>query len=351
MKSIEWRENGVRILDQTRLPGEVRYRLLSSVEEVAEAIKRLEVRGAPLIGVTAAYGIALAAVKHTGDRESLKNELIRSSEILVNTRPTAVNLRWAVERMMQVYHASSHLELDAIRERLVAEARRMEEEDLHQNMRIGELGADLLPEDARVLTICNAGALATCGHGTALGLVRSAFSRGRVKKVWACETRPVLQGSRLTVWELAEDEIPVTLITDNMAGYVMRSGQVDVVVTGADRIAANGDTANKIGTYGLAVLAHHHRIPFIVAAPFSSIDLSIPDGEKIPIEFRDPDEVRKVGGLLITLPEAEVLNPAFDVTPGELITAIVTERGVARPPYLSSLANLNKKGREESYEL
>ena len=222
MKTIEWQENGIKILDQTRLPGEVRYRFLSSVEEVAEAIKRLEVRGAPLIGVTAAYGMALAAVKHSGDRESLQEELIRSRDILINTRPTAVNLRWAVERMMQVYRASS-LDLDAIRERLLAAAGRMAKEDLQQNRCIGELGADLLPADARVLTICNAGALATCGHGTALGLVRSAFARGRVKKVWACETRPVLQGARLTVWELAEDEIPVTLITDNMAGYIMRS--------------------------------------------------------------------------------------------------------------------------------
>jgi methylthioribose-1-phosphate isomerase len=351
MKSIEWQENGVKILDQTRLPGEVRYRWLSSVEQVAEAIKRLEVRGAPLIGVAAAYGVALAAVKHSGDRESLRKELLRAREILINTRPTAVNLRWAVERMMQVYHGSSHLDLDTIRKHLVAAARQMEEDDLQQNRCLGELGADLLPADARVLTICNAGALATCGHGTALGLVRSAFSRGRVKKVWACETRPVLQGSRLTVWELMEDGIPVTLITDNMAGYIMRSGQVDVVVTGADRIAANGDTANKIGTYGLAVLAHYHRIPFLVAAPFSSIDLSIPGGDEIPIEFRDADEVRKIGGLFITLPQVEVLNPAFDVTPGELITGIVTERGIARAPYLNSLADLNQKGREDTNDL
>ncbi|MGE5544034.1 MAG: S-methyl-5-thioribose-1-phosphate isomerase [Bacillota bacterium] len=341
MKTVEWQGNSIRILDQTRLPGEIRYRLLSSVEQVAEAIKRLEVRGAPLIGVTAAYGIALAAVLHTGSKEDLDRELGRAGEILINTRPTAVNLRWAVDRMMKAYRESSHLDTQIIKEHLVAEANRMQEEDLSQNRCLGELGAALLGPGSRVLTICNAGALATCGHGTALGLVRSAFACGKVEMVWACETRPVLQGSRLTVWELTQDGIPVTLITDNMAGYIMSSGQVDVVITGADRIAANGDTANKIGTYGLAVLAQHHRIPFFVAAPFSSIDLSIHSGTEIPIESRNPDEVRKIGESFITLPEVAVINPAFDVTPGHLISAIITERGIARWPYRKTLANLN----------
>jgi methylthioribose-1-phosphate isomerase len=341
MKTIEWRGTGIRILDQTTLPGEVSYRMLTSVDQVAEAIKGLAVRGAPLIGVTAAYGIALGVVQYTGDINDLDQEIRRISKTLIDTRPTAVNLRWAVDRMIETYRNASHLDLPTIRESLVDEARRMQEEDRAQNRRLGEMGAALLTPGTRVLTICNAGALATCGHGTALGMVRSAFASGKIKKVWACETRPVLQGSRLTVWELAEDGIPVTLITDNMAGYIMRSGQVDVVITGADRIAANGDTANKIGTYGLAVLARHHRIPFLVAAPFSSIDLSIRNGDEIPIETRNPDEVRKIGESLITLPEVEVLNPAFDVTPGDLITAIVTERGIVRWPYMENLANLN----------
>ena len=341
MKTIEWLGDGIRILDQTRLPGEISYRRLSSVEQVAEAIMRLEVRGAPLIGVTAAYGMALAAVLYTGSREGLGRELSRTGEILISTRPTAVNLCWAVERMMKTYRESSCLDIGSIRERLVAEANRMQEEDILQNRRLGELGAALLRSGTRVLTICNAGALATCGHGTALGVVRSAFALGKVEMVWACETRPILQGSRLTVWELAADGIPVTLITDSMAGHLMRSGQVDVVVTGADRIAANGDTANKIGTYGLAVLAKHHRIPFMVAAPFSSIDLSISHGDEIPIEARNPDEVRKIGQLFITLPEVEVINPAFDVTSGELITAIVTDRGIARQPYGETLTKLS----------
>ena len=340
MKTIEWQGNGITILDQTRLPGEVSYRLLSSVEQVAEAIKRLEVRGAPLIGVTAAYGIALASVLYTGTKEDLGQHLSRVREILINTRPTAVNLQWAVERMMKTYHESSHLDLNTIRERLAAEAKRMQEEDLSQNKRLSETGAALLNSGTRVLTICNAGALATCGHGTALGVIRSAFAYGKIEQVWACETRPVLQGSRLTVWELTEEGIPVTLITDNMAGFIMRRGLVDVIITGADRIAANGDTANKIGTYGLAVLARYHRIPFLVAAPFSSIDLSIRNGDEIPIEARNADEVRKIGESFITLPEVEVLNPAFDVTPGDLITAIVTEKGVARQPYQETLADL-----------
>lgn len=341
MKTIEWQGNGIRILDQTRLPWEISYRLLSSVADVAQAIKKLEVRGAPLIGVTAAYGMALAAVLYTGNRENLDQEMTRASEVLIDTRPTAVNLQWAVGRLMETYRESRHLDLEAIRQRLIAEANRMREEDFTDNQRLGELGATLLSSGARVLTICNAGALATCGHGTALGIVRSGYELDKIEKVWACETRPVLQGSRLTVWELAEDGIPVTLITDNMAGYIMQSGEVDVVITGADRIAANGDTANKIGTYGLAVLAKHHRIPFLVAAPFSSIDLNIKKGEEIPIEARNPEEVRKIGQSYITLPEVEVLNPAFDITPGNLITAIVTEKGIARWPYKETLANLN----------
>ncbi len=338
MKTIEWLGDSIRILDQTRLPGEISYRLLKSVDEVAEAIKKLQVRGAPLIGVTAAYGMALAAVLCTGNR--LDQEMKRASEVLINTRPTAVNLQWAVNRLMNIYRQSRHLDLECIRQQLIADADRMHEQDLKDNRHLGEWGSTLLGPQTRVLTICNAGALATCGYGTALGIVRSAFSLGKIEKVWACETRPVLQGSRLTVWELAEDGIPVTLITDNMAGHIMQLGEVDVVITGADRIAANGDTANKIGTYGLAVLAKHHQIPFLVAAPLSSIDLDIKSGEEITIECRNPEEVRKIGELYITLPEVKVLNPAFDITPSDLITAIITEKGIVRRPYPENLAGL-----------
>jgi len=337
LETVAWRGDSVRILDQTCLPGEIKYSHLHTVDEVVEAIKSLRVRGAPLIGVTAAYGLALAAVQHDGPRDKLDQAISEASQALIAARPTAVNLRWAVNRLLSVYREKRSQDLDSIRSSLVEAARRMQEQDLLTNQAIGRVGAGLLKPGTRVLTICNAGALATCGHGTALGIVRSAFADGKVNRVYACETRPVLQGSRLTVWELAEDDIPVTLITDNMAGYVMQRGEVDVVITGADRIAVNGDTANKIGTYGLAVLALHHGIPFYVAAPVSSVDFDIASGDRIPIESRNPDEVRKIGATYITRPEVDVLNPAFDVTPGSLITAIITEKGIARFPYEESL--------------
>jgi len=341
LKTIEWQNDKILILDQTRLPGQVEYVTLSSVDEVAHAIKSLQVRGAPLIGVVAAWGLVLAVMSYSGPSAELAEIMNAARQQLTATRPTAVNLQWAVSRMMEAYDQVQDLDLSSIRHRLTEEARAMQEEDLSTNRLIGEWGARLLHPDTKVLTICNAGALATCGHGTALGIVRSAFAQGKIQKVWVSETRPVLQGARLTAWELSRDEIPATLITDNMAGFLMQRGEVDAVITGADRIAANGDTANKIGTYSLAVLARYHDIPFYVAAPVSSIDISMEEGSLIPIEERDPDEVRIIGECCITSVDIPVVNPAFDVTPSHLITAIVTEKGIVRGPYLETLAEIN----------
>lgn len=333
MTTVEWTEQGIRILDQSRLPGQEAYELLTTVEEVAEAIRGLEVRGAPLIGVVAAMGMALASSRYFGPPDLLPAEMSRAYHLLLDTRPTAVNLQWALARMMKIYQENRDLEPQTVRELLVQEAQRLQQEDVKVNRIIGDLGSELLPNRCRVLTICNAGALATCGYGTALGVIRTAFAAGKLEKVYACETRPVLQGSRLTVWELLQDDIPTTLITDNMAGYLMQLGEVDVIIAGADRIAANGDTANKIGTYSLAVLARHHGLPFYVAAPVSTMDYSLENGQAIPIETRDPEEVRKMAGTYITVPEVSVFNPAFDITPGHLITAIITEKGVIGSPY------------------
>jgi len=259
---------------------------------------------------------------------------------LAATRPTAVNLFWALQRMDQVFNDCQGMPPAAVGERLLQAAQELLQEDIKVNEAMGEHGQELLPAGVRVMTICNAGALATCGYGTALGVIRSAARRDKVAQVWACETRPVLQGARLTVWELMEDGIPVTLISDNMAASVMRRGEVDAVLVGADRIAANGDTANKIGTYGLAVLARYHGIPFYVAAPSSTIDLSLAGGDEIPIEERHGDEVRQFRGVYFTVPDAPVFNPAFDVTPNDLITAIITERGIIRPSFTTNLTGV-----------
>lgn len=337
-------ENGeVVILDQTRLPLEVAYVHLSTPEEVARAIKLLMVRGAPLIGVTAAFGLAMAVDKFSGTKEELIPYFKKVKELLASTRPTAVNLFWALNRMEEVFNSCLHEGLEEIKYRLKKTAEEMYEEDININKAIGENGSSLLPENSRVMTICNAGAVATCGFGTALGVIRAGFAKNKVKKVWACETRPVLQGARLTVWELMQDNIPVTLITDNMAGYVMSLREVDAVIVGADRIAANGDTANKIGTYSLAVLAKHHNIPFYVAAPVSTIDFSIESGREIPIEERDKEEVRRIKDVYITVPDADVFNPAFDVTPFQLINGIITEKGVISPPYSENIKMLKGK--------
>ncbi|WP_296865337.1 S-methyl-5-thioribose-1-phosphate isomerase [Thermosyntropha sp.] len=343
MKTVYFEDDVVVVLDQRKLPGEVVYEKLDTVEKVAEAIKLLMVRGAPLIGVTAAFGLAMAVSQFKGSREELKSYFKQAKDLLASTRPTAVNLFWALNRMEQVFNQYAGEDVEIIKKKLKQTALKMYEEDIKVNEAIGEYGSELLPVSARVMTICNAGAAATCGFGTALGVVRAGFNKGRVDKVWACETRPVLQGARLTVWELIQDNIPVTLITDNMAGYVMNLGNVDVVVVGADRIAANGDTANKIGTYSLAVLAYHHNIPFYVAAPLSTIDLNIGSGGDIPIEERDKDEVRKIKDFYITVEDVDVFNPAFDVTPNHLIKGIITEKGVITPPFSEGIKMLKGK--------
>jgi methylthioribose-1-phosphate isomerase len=331
---IRWERDRLLLLDQTLLPGEERMREYTRWPDVAEAIRTLVVRGAPAIGCAAAFGVVLAARASQGDDgDALMRDLEEAVKGLAATRPTAVNLFWALDRMRGVALAERAMPLPALRERLLAEAQAILEEDLAGNRALGAHGAALVPEHARILTHCNAGALATAGYGTAVGVIRAAHVRGRVALVWVDETRPVMQGSRLTAWEMVKEGIPHRLISDVAAGFVMKRGEVDLVVTGADRIAANGDTANKIGTYSVAVLAKHHGIPFYVAAPFSTIDASIPSGEAIPIEERDGDEVRRTGGHQTAPPETPVYNPAFDVTPAELIAGIITERGVFRFPY------------------
>jgi len=301
---------------------------------VADAIRTLVVRGAPAIGVAAAFGVALAARQSRATTfDGLVGDLETAIKGLAATRPTAVNLFWALERMRTAVLGMATLGVDTIRGRLVTEAQAILDEDVAANRAMGDHGATLVPPEARILTHCNAGALATAGYGTALGVIRSAHAQGRVALVWVDETRPVMQGSRLTAWECVHDGIPHRLVADVVAASLMARRQVDLVVTGADRIAANGDTANKIGTYALAVQARHHGIPFYVAAPMSTVDTSLASGDEIPIEERDAAEVRRVGGQA-TAPEASpVFNPAFDVTPGTLISAIITERGVVRPPY------------------
>jgi methylthioribose-1-phosphate isomerase len=342
IKTLEWTEQGVRLLDQTKLPTEETYVVCSTYEEVADAIRSMVVRGAPAIGVTAAMGIALGARDADGDHVAeFRRNFEEICETMAGTRPTAVNLFWAIERMRGRFAACSEQPVARIKQELIAEAQRIYVEDLAQNEAIARHGATLLPASGAVLTHCNAGALATAGgYGTALGVIRAAIEQGKKLEVYADETRPFLQGARLTAWELAKDGVPTTVISDNMAGAMMAKGKIGAVVVGADRIAANGDTANKIGTYTVAVLAKEHNIPFYVAAPFSSIDLETPDGSKIPIEQRSAREVTHLAGTRITPEGVKIENPAFDVTPARYITAIVTERGVAKPPYEESLRKL-----------
>jgi methylthioribose-1-phosphate isomerase len=331
---IRWEGDRLVLLDQTLLPMEERFREYSRWPDVAEAIRTLVVRGAPAIGCTAAFGLVLAARQSLAeDTEGILRDLEEAEKGLASTRPTAVNLFWALDRMRRVAHAERARSVPDFRARLLAEAQAILEEDLAGNRALGAHGATLVPEGARILTHCNAGALATAGYGTAVGVIRAAHERGRVAMVWVDETRPVMQGSRLTAWEMVKEGIPHRLISDVAAGFVMKRGEVDLVVTGADRIASNGDTANKIGTYSVAVLAKHHGIPFYIAAPFSTIDTSIPSGAAIPIEERAGDEVRRTGGRQTAPSETPVYNPAFDVTPAELIAGIITERGVFRYPY------------------
>ena len=334
IEPIRWERHRLLLLDQTLLPVEERMREYTRWRDVADAIRTLVVRGAPAIGCAAAFGVVLAARQSAApDGEGLVADLEEAIKGLAATRPTAVNLFWALDRMRGVAEAHRALPVPALRERLLGEAQAILDEDLAANKALGAHGAALVPERARILTHCNAGALATAGFGTALGVIRAAHEHGRVALVWVDETRPVMQGSRLTAWEMVKEGIPHRLISDVAAGFVMKQGEVDLVVVGADRIAANGDTANKIGTYSVAVLAQYHGIPFYVAAPFSTIDPSIPSGAAIPIEERAGDEVRRTGGRQTAPSETPVYNPAFDVTPAELIAGIITERGVFRFPY------------------
>ena len=344
IKTIEWTDEGIRMLDQRLLPAEEKYLMLRSYEEVAEAIKKMAVRGAPAIGVSAAMGLALGASQSVGTSVAdLEDDFDYICQVMSKTRPTAVNLFWAIERMRDTFQRekTNTQEPEKIKARLVEEALSIFREDIEANRALGRFGAELLSDGDTVLTHCNAGALATAGdYGTALGVIRGAIDAGKRIAVIADETRPFLQGSRLTAWELAKDSIPVTVITDNMAGHVMKSGMVNAVVVGADRIAANGDTANKIGTYMVAVLARRHNIPFYVAAPISTLDLSLKSGEEIPIEERDRKEVTHIKEHQLAPDGVGVQNPAFDVTPNDLIAAIITDKGVARAPYVNSLQGL-----------
>jgi methylthioribose-1-phosphate isomerase len=347
IKTIEWTDQGIRMLDQRLLPSEEKYLMLRSYEEVAEAIQKMVVRGAPAIGVSAAMGLALGASQSVGKSVAdLEDDFDYMCQVMSQTRPTAVNLFWAIERMRERFRREKTVTRDTekIKALLIEEALTIYREDIEANRAIGSFGADLISDGDTVLTHCNAGALATAGdYGTALGVIRGARDAGKRVAVIADETRPFLQGLRLTAWELAKDDIPVTVITDNMAGHVMKSGKVNVVVVGADRIASNGDAANKIGTYMVAVLARKHQIPFYVAAPMSTLDLSLKTGDEIPIEERNSKEVTHIQGHQLAPDGVEVQNPAFDVTPHELITAIITDKGVARAPYVDSLRALAGK--------
>src|SRR4051794_29600508 len=336
VETIQWTDDGVVMIDQTRLPREEVFVTCKDYKEVAEAIRSMIIRGAPAIGVAAAMGIAIGAEKS----DDLHADFDLICTTLAQTRPTAVNLFWAIDRMKNLYQRGKDKPVEEIRSILIREAKQIYLEDIAINKAIGRHGADLVPDGKTVLTHCNAGALATAGFGTALGVIRAAVEAGKKINVFADETRPFLQGSRLTAWELMKDGIPVTLISDNMSGTIMRSGKIGAVVVGADRIAANGDTANKVGTYTVAILAKEHGIPFYVAAPFSTVDLKTPDGSKIPIEQRSAKEVTHFAGKRIAPEGVKVENPAFDVTPAKYITAIITERGVAKAPFEESLARL-----------
>jgi methylthioribose-1-phosphate isomerase len=334
LPTIAWRNHSVIMIDQRKLPAQEIYVRCRTYIQVAQAIEKMVIRGAPAIGVAAAYGLVLGVMTMRAETaRSVEADFERVYRRLERTRPTARNLFWALERMRAAYERSRGLGLRATKKALLTEAQAIEREDAETNRQIGLHGRDVIGDGATVLTHCNAGALATAAYGTALGVVRAAVEQGKKVRVIADETRPFLQGARLTVWELRRDGIPVVLIADNMAGWFMRKGEVSVVIVGADRIARNGDTANKIGTYSVAVLAKENGVPFYVAAPTTTIDATLEDGSRIPIEERKPEEVREAGGRLITMPDVEVRNPAFDVTPARYIAGIITERGLFRPPF------------------
>ncbi|MGE0446118.1 MAG: S-methyl-5-thioribose-1-phosphate isomerase [Vicinamibacterales bacterium] len=343
LPTVEWKGDAVVMIDQRKLPASEIYVTCRTANDVAKAIKTMVIRGAPAIGVSAAMGIALGMSKSKASgTKQFTTEFQKTCDLLAATRPTAVNLFWAIERMKRTFAeaAQGGCSVDELKQRLVAEAQKIHDEDVASCRTIGAHGASLVPDSAKILTHCNAGALATAGYGTALGVIRAAAEQGKKIAVLADETRPFLQGARLTAWELVKDGIDTTVITDNMSASMMRAGHVDLVVVGADRIAANGDVANKVGTYGVAVLAKEHGIPFYVAAPLSTIDFATPDGSRIPIEERPAREVTHVGTSRLTPEGASIRNPAFDVTPARYVTAIITERGIARPPFEASLAAL-----------
>ena len=344
IQTLEWTPRGVVFIDQTKLPTEEVYVTCATHQQVADAIRNMVVRGAPAVGVAAAMGIALGVKNSRAENGAdLKKEFDQICETIRQTRPTAVNLFWAIRRMQEKFETLRIRPIAQIQQALIEEAQRMHAEDIAANQAMGRHGATLMPSSGGVLTHCNAGALATAGYGTALGVIRAAVEAGKNIHVYADETRPFLQGARLTAWELMKDGIPTTVISDNMAGAMMQQGKIGAIVVGADRIAANGDVANKIGTYTVAVLAKEHGIPFYVAAPISTVDLATPDGSKIPIEQRNPREVTHIAGKQMAPDGVQVENPAFDVTPAKYVAAIITERGIARAPYEQSLSQLAHK--------
>ena len=341
IQTLEWTETGVVFIDQTKLPTEEVYVTCTTHQQVADVIRNMVVRGAPAIGVAAAMGIALGVKNSKAQNGAdLKQDFYEICETVRQTRPTAVNLFWAIRRMTEKFESLRGRAIAEIQQALIEESQRMHAEDIAANRAMGRHGATLMPSSGGVLTHCNAGALATAGYGTALGVIRAAIEQGKKLHVYADETRPFLQGSRLTAWELMKDGIPTTVISDNMAGVMMQQGKIGAIVVGAYRIAANGDVANKIGTYTVAVLAKEHGIPFYVAAPISTVDLATPDGSKIPIEQRNAREVTHIAGKQMVPDGVQIENPAFDVTPAKYVTAIITERGIARAPYNQSLSQL-----------
>jgi methylthioribose-1-phosphate isomerase len=341
IQTLEWTDQGVRFIDQTKLPMQEVYVTCKTHEQVADVIRNMVVRGAPAIGVAAAMGIALGVSNSKAENPGdLKREFYQICDVIGKTRPTAVNLFWAIRHMQEKFERIRIRPIPQIKKDLIEEAQRMHAEDIAANQAMGRHGATLMPSSGGVLTHCNAGALATAGYGTALGVIRAAVEQGKKIHVFADETRPFLQGSRLTAWELMKDGIPTTVISDNMAGAMMKQGKIGAIVVGADRIAANGDVANKIGTYTVAILAREHAIPFYVAAPISTVDLACPNGDEIPIEQRNAREVTHIAGNQMVPDGVGVENPAFDVTPAKYVSAIITEKGVARAPYEDSLRKL-----------
>ncbi len=344
IKTIEWVDNVSRMIDQRILPKEFKLVDIKTTEEMYFAIKDMIVRGAPAIGIAGAHGVALAAIelsKTEKDRQSFLNKLKEKAEYLKSSRPTAVNLMWAVDKQTELA-LTTQGSVEDITNALIKNGIKLENEDIEINKKMGDYGAEVVPKGATILTHCNAGALATVGYGTALGVIRSAYAKDPTIKVFADETRPRQQGARLTTWELTQDGIPTTLITDGMCSYFMSKGKINMVVVGADRIAANGDTANKIGTYTVAISAKYHNVPFYIAAPLSTIDISIKSGKEIPIEERSHDEVTHINGDWICAKDVNIINPGFDITPHELITGIITEKGILRPDYETSIKNAFK---------